>query len=64
MNRVVYFPKNSKKNKKAVEYSNTSISTAQSILTYKRLSNSAFFSSKPGLPSKANIFTLYASTPG
>ena len=27
-------------------------------------SNSAFFSSKPGLPSNANMFTLYASTPG
>ncbi|PCK11172.1 hypothetical protein CEY07_14210 [Bacillus safensis] len=25
---------------------------------FKRLSSSAFFSSKPGLPSKANIFTL------
>ena len=31
---------------------------------FKRFSSSAFFSSNPGLPSNANIFTLYASTPG
>ncbi|EMI13112.1 hypothetical protein C883_3253 [Bacillus stratosphericus LAMA 585] len=30
----------------------------------RRLSSSAFFSSKPGFPNKANMFTLYASTPG
>ena len=31
---------------------------------YKRLFNSSASSSNPGLPNKANIFFLYASTPG
>ncbi|CAI6078975.1 hypothetical protein COHCIP112018_02703 [Cohnella sp. JJ-181] len=31
---------------------------------YSRASSSFFFSSKPGLPSSANMLTLYASTPG
>ena len=31
---------------------------------YKRLFNSSAKSSNPGLPNKANIFFLYASTPG
>ena len=33
-------------------------------LYYKRLFNSSANSSNPGLPNKANIFFLYASTPG
>ena len=33
-------------------------------LYYKRLFNSSASSSNPGLPNKANIFFLYASTPG
>ncbi len=34
------------------------------LKNYKRFSNSSFLSSKPGLPNNANIFCLYASTPG
>lgn len=34
------------------------------LYNYKRASKSFFLSSKPGLPSNANIFCLYASTPG
>ena len=30
----------------------------------RRFSNSSFLSSNPGLPRSANIFFLYASTPG
>jgi hypothetical protein len=34
------------------------------LQTYKRASSAFFSSSKPGLPSSANMFFLYASTPG
>ena len=36
----------------------------KNYLNYKRLFNSSASSSNPGLPNKANIFFLYASTPG
>ena len=36
----------------------------KNYLFYKRLFNSSASSSNPGLPNKANIFFLYASTPG